>query len=43
MSNLADLAFQLSDERSCRHDAVSALASLNTYFVLNLPSEVLFG
>ncbi|WP_121067406.1 aldo/keto reductase [Chachezhania antarctica] len=41
--NLAALTLELTDDQRARLDAVSALPSLNPYFIFNLPSEMLYG
>ena len=42
-SNLAALSLELTDDQRTRLDAVSALPSLNPYFIFNLPREMLYG
>lgn len=42
-SNLAALSLELTDDQRARLDAVSALPSLNPYFIFNLPREMLYG
>jgi aryl-alcohol dehydrogenase-like predicted oxidoreductase len=42
-SNLAALPLELTDDQRTRLDAVSALPSLNPYFIFNLPREMLYG
>jgi aryl-alcohol dehydrogenase-like predicted oxidoreductase len=41
--NLAALSLSLSDEQRNRLDTVSALPSLNPYFIFNLPRGMIFG
>jgi len=43
MGNFAALSLELTDDQRARLDAVSALPSLNPYFIFNLPSEMLHG
>ena len=42
-SNLAALSLEMTDDQRARLAAVSALPSLNPYFIFNLPSEMLHG
>lgn len=42
-ANFAALALELTDDQRARLDAVSALPSLNPYFIFDLPSEILYG
>ena len=41
--NFAALSLELTDDQHARLDAISALPSLNPYFIFNLPSEMLYG
>jgi aryl-alcohol dehydrogenase-like predicted oxidoreductase len=41
--NLAALSLEMTEDQRARLDAVSALPSLNPYFIFNLPSEMLYG
>ena len=41
--NLAAVSLGFTDDQLARLDAVSALPSLNPYFIFNLPRDMLFG